>query len=96
LVWRGSIAFPENARLQRAAAVLSPRVAVKTSPAQPLSVDDSQQWLKEHGAEYKGQWVAVQNGTLLGVAPTLKQLHKHIGPEGKTPQTIIVKVLSEE
>jgi transcriptional regulator with XRE-family HTH domain len=75
-------------------AVLSPHVAVKTQPAQTSHIDVSQQWLKEHGSEYKGQWVAVHNGMLLGVAPTLKQLHKQIGPEGKTAQTVIVKVLS--
>ncbi len=94
LVWRGSVAFPDNKRIQHAVAVLSPHVAVKTQPAQTSHIDVSQQWLKEHGSEYKGQWVAVHNGMLLGVAPTLKQLHTQIGPEGKTAQTVIVKVLS--
>jgi hypothetical protein len=43
-------------------------------PAQGLSLDASQTWLKEHAAQYKGQWIAVQEGTLLGAAPTLQDL----------------------
>jgi hypothetical protein len=30
---------------------------------------------------------------LLGVAATLQELYRHVGPDGKTAQTIIVKVM---
>jgi hypothetical protein len=92
LVQQGSRVFPDDTRLQQVTAVLAPPVAIETRPAQGLSLDASQTWLKEHASQYKGQWIAVQEGTLLGAAPTLKDLYVQIGPGGKTAPTVVVKV----
>jgi len=81
LVQQGSRVFPDDTRLQQMTAVLAPPVAIETRPAQGLSLDASQTWLKEHAAQYKGQWIAVQEGTLLGAAPTLKDLYVQIGEQ---------------
>src|SRR5690242_11563671 len=53
----------------------------------------SQQWLHEHAAEYPGQWVAVRDGQLVGVAPTLRHLHTQISQDTLAAQTLLVKVL---
>ncbi len=90
---QGSKIFPEDKRLQQAVAVLAPPVVRGTRPAQSLHLTASQRWLKEHASQYIGQWVAVRDGTLLGSAPTLQDLHERIGVEGQTASTIVVKVL---
>ena len=94
LALRGSRLFPEDQRVQQAMAVLAPPVVVGTYPAQETNLETSQQWLEEHASQYKGQWIAVQNGMLLGSAPTLQALHRQIGPARQTSQTMVVKVLA--
>ena len=94
LARQGSQLFPEDQRVQQAMAVLTPPVVVGTYPAQKTTMETSQQWLEEHASQYKGQWIAVQHGMLLGSAPTLQALHRQIGPAGQTLPTIVVKVLA--
>jgi len=94
LAQHGRRLFPDHERLRQVAAVLAPPVLLGTRPSQPTGLDASQQWLKEHASQHKGQWVAVRSGTFLGSAPTLRELYERLGPEGKTAQTIVVKVLS--
>jgi len=94
LAQQGSKVFPEDKRLQQALAVLLPPAVIRMRPAQGSYLEASQKWLKEHASQYKGQWVAVRSGTLLGSAPTLQELYQQIGPHGKTALTVIVKVVS--
>ncbi|HXH12676.1 MAG TPA: DUF5678 domain-containing protein [Alphaproteobacteria bacterium] len=94
LAQHGRKLFPDHERLRQVAAVLAPPKVLGTRPSQPIGLDASQQWLKKHASRYKGQWVAVQSGTFLGSAPTLRELYERIGAEGKTAPTIVVKVLS--
>lgn len=94
LAQQGSRVFPDDLRLQQAAAVLSPPVVVNMRPARGPSLEASQQWLKEHASQYKGQWVAVRHGTLLGSAPTVQKLHEQIRANARMTPTVIVKVLS--
>jgi hypothetical protein len=91
---QGSKTFPGDTRLQQALAVLSPVVVSSRRPAQGLPLEASQKWLKEHAAQYKGQWVAVRGSTLLGSAPTLRELYQRIGLHEHTAHTVIVKVVS--
>ena len=93
LAHQGSKIFPEDKRLQQAMAVLAPPVVRGTRPAQSLYLTAAQSWFKEHASQYIGQWVAVRDGTLLGAAPTLQDLHERIGVERQTASTIVVKVL---
>ncbi len=89
----GTELFPENKILARAAYVLAPPQVIGTRPAENLGLPASRKWLSENSANYKGQWVAVREGKFLGSAPTLKRLHELIGPENRTPGTIVVKGL---
>lgn len=57
------------------------------------SISRSNAWLRLHAAEYPGQWVAVRDGVLLGVALTVRALYDHIGPPGEDSERIVVKVL---
>jgi hypothetical protein len=94
LIRKGRKSFPHNKRIKQAERVLSPPLLVRTRPAQATDFELSQQWLKEHSSRYKGLWVAVAGGTLLGSASTLKQLYEKIESIERTLETIIVKVLS--
>jgi hypothetical protein len=93
LAERGRKLFPNNERIRRLAAVLTPAVILGSRPSQPHGLELSQQWIREYASSYKNQWIAVQEGKLLGVASTLRELHEKLGPGGKAPSIIIVKVL---
>ncbi len=89
----GTQLFPENKIFARAAYVIAPPQVIGTRPADPIKLEPSRKWLRENAGQYPGAWVAVREGKLLGTAPTLKKLHEIIGPENRTPGTIVVKAL---
>jgi hypothetical protein len=86
--------FPSDKKIEVLARIISPPRAIGTRPSQSIGIDKSKKWIKQNSFKYKGKWIAVQNGELLGDAPTLKELHNQIGQHKNTPNTIIVKVLS--
>jgi hypothetical protein len=95
LIERGKSLFPDEQRFWKLAAVLAPPVIIGTRQHRLTGLEESQQWLREHASEYRNQWVAVKAGKFLGAAPKLKNLYEKIGPEGKMPDTITVKVLPD-
>jgi len=93
LAQKGLCLFPQEKAFQQAAVVLAPPQILGTHPAKPTSLPASQEWLKNNATQYKGKWVAVSDGKLLGTATSLKELQKQTTNLGQTPGTIIVKVL---
>jgi hypothetical protein len=76
---RGLERYPEDSELQKFARALAPpRVISAAVPPDP-AVAANQEWLRAHGAEHSGKWVAVKNGELLGSADSLKQLVEQVG-----------------
>lgn len=57
--------YPEDDQLQKYACVLAPPKVVKTGVPPHNGLGVSMKWLKAHGAEYRGQWVILQDGDLL-------------------------------
>ncbi|MCI0694014.1 DUF5678 domain-containing protein [candidate division KSB1 bacterium] len=94
LAQKGLCLYPQEKAFQQAAAVLAPPEIIGTQPAKPSNLALSQEWLKSNAAQYKGKWVAVGDGKLLGAAAKFKELQKQIEGFGKTVDTIIVKVLA--
>jgi hypothetical protein len=91
----GRRVFPNDKRLKQWAIVLAPAKIIGTQPASAIGLEASHRWFQQNNAsQYKGQWIAVFNGELLGAAPTLKELYDKIGRDQKTPGTIVVQVLS--
>jgi hypothetical protein len=85
--------FPEYERAQQAARVLAPPVArVVSPPGYVLRTRASAEWIQAHASEYQGQWVAVREGKLLGVAASLHELEGVIAQVGDLQQVIITKV----
>jgi len=87
--------FPNDKRMEQWAIVLAPAKIIGTRPASAnaKSLKASQRWFKNNSSQYKGQWVAVRAGELLGAASKLKDLHEQIGQGQRNSNTIIVKVL---
>ncbi|MBN1313813.1 MAG: hypothetical protein JXA42_00020 [Anaerolineales bacterium] len=62
----GSEHFPEDPVLAKMAHILAPpKTRIVKGPPDP-SLSANRDWFSEHGHEYRGQWVAVKNGILLG------------------------------
>lgn len=75
----GAQRYPKHAELQKMAHVLAPpTVTVTQSNSQPTWYAD-RQWLKSHWQEYRGQWVALRQGQLLGAATSLDALVEQVG-----------------
>jgi hypothetical protein len=70
----GGNRFPENDVMQKYAKILGPTLVTdRNLPPDPAATADMN-WLKNHNEEYRGQWVALRNGQLLGNAETRKDL----------------------
>jgi len=74
LATQGARLHPDHLELCKMAHILAPpRVVDVDVPASP-SVRANQAWLRLHADEYKGQWVALWEGTLLAVGATAREV----------------------
>jgi hypothetical protein len=85
--------FPHHERIECAAQVLAPGSARSTHlpPAEGLRA--SRRWLREHADEYRGQWVAVRQGELVGVAPSLEEMETAVDLEEEGASVLVTRVL---
>lgn len=75
----GHALFPADALLAQYAYILGPPKIIAAVPYTKQDWDANRRWLKQNGAHYRGQWVALNNGQLVGAAPSPKQLAEEIG-----------------
>jgi Family of unknown function (DUF5678) len=68
---------PELDKLETLLAPPSSRL----SPARGFDRSAETRWLRTHGSEYRGQWVAVMGSELLGHASELRDLMKQLRAE---------------
>lgn len=73
LATTGAAQHPDDAELQKAARVLAPPKLLRRLPADP-TIRANQDWLRTHRLEYRGQWVALRNGQLVGNSDSLETL----------------------
>lgn len=83
---------PTDAHIRQAQDVLAPPSAQTTRLPYSQGLDASKKWLREHASEYRGQWVAVHNGELVGVGSTLDELRSGIGEDQDSASTMLTKV----
>jgi len=87
----GSRVFPRDERVRQAAYVLRrPQPGVSHAPP-AKGLDATLAWVWDHASEYRGKWIAVREGGLLGVATTLKDLQALIAEDPIS--TFVHKVL---
>jgi hypothetical protein len=84
--------YPKDEHIQQASQVLSPPVAHSKRLPRARGLDASKTWLRDHANEYRGQWIAVHAGKLVGVAGTLDELRSAIGQDQDAVSTIVTKV----
>lgn len=75
----GAERFPEHAELQKIVHILAPPKATVVKGVHNTTWKADREWLKTHWDEYRGQWVALYNGQLLGAAENLDALVKQVG-----------------
>ncbi len=93
LAQRGAALFPDDEAIQRTARTLSPPTTHTAPGEPPRGLEASRSWLQTHALAYRGQWVAVYDGRLLGAAASLDALRSRIGLLTQPASTIITRVL---
>lgn len=79
LVQQGVEWFPNHPGIQAAARVLAPPRIIEIGQRAPTQgVAASADWIDAHASDYRGQWVAVNQGQFLAAAPTLQALREQI------------------
>ncbi|GEM_PF-2712987 len=84
--------YPRHAKIESAYKALSPPKFIGTRLPQAAGLEKSQAWFKEKASYYKGKWVAVNNGSLLAEADSLKELKNKIDENSMNPSTVIEKI----
>ena len=76
---QGITLHPNHPELRKVAHVLAPpKVTRSTAPPDP-TMKVNRDWLMANGDRYRGRWVALHNGDLIGVSDSLKSLAHQIG-----------------
>lgn len=79
LATEGAQRHPEHAELQKAARILAPPRVIRSDLPPNPGMANNVRWLKEHGARYRGNWVAIREGQLLATADSLQALIERVG-----------------
>ena len=78
LASEGWARYPHHAELCKYAHVLAPPRVLQHHTPSTISVRANKTWLQEHKVQYRGKWVALRSGELVGVAPSLDALLTHV------------------
>jgi hypothetical protein len=89
LATQGARLYPTHLELEKMARVLAPPRVVRTDIPPVPSLRANQEWLRVHGDEYRGQWVALRDGVLMAAAATARQLRAYLESTGNV---LITKV----
>jgi hypothetical protein len=74
LAIQGTNLYPDNAELAKMAHILARPVVTRRKGKNSGDARNNQLWLKRNFDNYKGKWVALRNGKLLGVADSMREL----------------------
>ena len=75
----GNKLYTSHRELQKMAHLLAPPRTVKSHLlSSPTSLQANRAWLSNNAGEYRGQWVALKNGSLLAAAPTAHELKNEL------------------
>jgi hypothetical protein len=70
---------PGNAVLQKYVRVLNPSQPSAAEPIAEANPQANREWLKANAHRYKGKWIAIRNGELLGASKSLESLVEEVG-----------------
>jgi len=89
LATEGASQYPKHGELQRYARVLAPPTITRTDRSPDPSIRANRDWLTLHEAQYKGSWVALREGELVDIAPSLQEL---VAQLGETQDLFVTKI----
>ena len=79
LATEGAERFPQHAELAKMARILAPPKVIRSDLPPDPSIAANMDWLRAHRDEYRGQWVALRAGVLLGTGNSFGELADRIG-----------------
>jgi hypothetical protein len=84
--------YPGNPYFSNIAVIIAPpRVLNAHLPPVP-GVSASMEWLNRHAGEYRGQWIALRGGQLLGADSSRQKLVKKLGDGVTRHETLITRI----
>lgn len=79
IAMEGAEKHPDNKELQERVAFFTPAPATVQEPQDAEGLKKNRDWLRTHRNDYKKKWVALQNGTLVAEADSLRDLAEQVG-----------------
>jgi hypothetical protein len=73
--------LPQDETLQRYSAVLAAPVVTQRAVQFDPSIRANRDWLRAHGDEYRGKWIGLRNGDLVGAADSYDTLINMVGDD---------------
>lgn len=83
---------PDNTSLASAAHVLAPPEIIERNRPPKRGLSASMAWFEKHANEYRGRWIAIQNGGLLGIGLTRRELVDKLGELATESNVLIVRI----
>lgn len=83
----------DHPRLGRWARALKPPVVRVGAPGSAPSIEKDAAWLRAHGREYFGQWVALRQGTFLGSDPSHLALHRDLERRDELEGAVFIRLV---
>jgi len=84
--------FPDHPWIKKANRVINPRRVV-TGPANAPDRTREFVWLREHGDEYRGQWVALLGSELLASGQEFEEVLREVRARGCEAQSLVHHVV---
>lgn len=75
----GFACYPNDVALEKRSRILAPPKVMRRDKVQYPTHRANRDWLKANGKSYRGRWVALHDGQLLGAADSMDELIKHTG-----------------
>lgn len=79
---------PNWLKVAECARVLAPPQARPTGRATGRDTSREMDWLRRHGRQYAGQWIALRGSELLGASPDRATLHEHLAERGQLEEAL--------
>lgn len=92
----GAAEHPASQLLAKWKDLLTPRRARLAGPASGRSMRREAAWIREHGHEYRGQWLALHGDTLLAVASSLDELREQVRAMGRPEEDLLFHFIPRE
>jgi hypothetical protein len=70
--------YPADSELQKYARILAPPKLISSGLPSHPDIEANHAWMQQQGPDYRGQWVAVKHGCLLGASTTFDGLIKQL------------------